>query len=154
VTVTHFEPILAGKLGKLLRLLGSDRDGEVLGAVHALRRTLAQAGLDLHALVAGIEGNGAGRYTEADALEIYRRGVADGRAEAQSERISDFTNVDGSLDWHEVACWCGERSHRLRPNECQFIADMTARTVWQREPTEKQAKWLLGIYYRLGGKRP
>jgi len=28
---------------------------------------------------------------------------------------------------------------------------MASRTVW-REPTEKQAKWLRSIFYRLGGK--
>jgi hypothetical protein len=33
---------------KLIRLLSSDKPGEAIGAVHAIRRTLAGAGLDLH----------------------------------------------------------------------------------------------------------
>jgi hypothetical protein len=38
------------KLGKLIRLLGSDKDGEVLAAVGALRRALRADGRDLHDL--------------------------------------------------------------------------------------------------------
>jgi hypothetical protein len=48
----RLQPDTAEKAAKLIRLLGSDRDGEVLGAVHALRRTLDSAGHDLHSLAA------------------------------------------------------------------------------------------------------
>jgi hypothetical protein len=41
---------VAPKLSKLIRLLASDKDGEVLGTVAAIRRTLERAGLDLHDL--------------------------------------------------------------------------------------------------------
>ena len=47
-------PILPRVAG-LLRLLGSDVDGEALGAARALRRTLGGVGLDLHALAAVVE---------------------------------------------------------------------------------------------------
>jgi hypothetical protein len=39
---------VAGKVAKLVRLLSSDRDGEVLGAVEGLKRTLASINCDLH----------------------------------------------------------------------------------------------------------
>lgn len=45
-----FGPAAATKLGKLIRLFGSDRDGEVVAAAGALRRTLASNGSDLHEL--------------------------------------------------------------------------------------------------------
>lgn len=45
-------PALAMKVGRILPLLGSDREGEVLAAVAALRRTLGTARLDLHDLAA------------------------------------------------------------------------------------------------------
>jgi hypothetical protein len=38
------------QLGKLVRLLASDREGEVLAAVEALKRTLASSGHDLNDL--------------------------------------------------------------------------------------------------------
>jgi hypothetical protein len=37
-------------IAKLLRLLASDKPGEIIAAVHALRRVLSNAGLDLHDL--------------------------------------------------------------------------------------------------------
>ena len=46
---------LSPKLGKLIRLFGSDQEGEVLGAVRAAERMLMSAGLDWHALAAALE---------------------------------------------------------------------------------------------------
>ncbi len=43
------------KVGKLLRLLSSDKDGEVVAATSALKRTLEAAGLDLHDLAGAAE---------------------------------------------------------------------------------------------------
>lgn len=43
------------RVGALLRLLGSDQDGEALGAARALGRTLQSAGLDFHALADAVE---------------------------------------------------------------------------------------------------
>lgn len=47
-------PILP-RVASLLRLLGSDQDGEALGAARALQRTLAGAGSDLHTLADVVE---------------------------------------------------------------------------------------------------
>jgi hypothetical protein len=44
------QPIDTAKVAKLVRLLGSDQDGEIVAAVAALRRTLGVAGIDLHDL--------------------------------------------------------------------------------------------------------
>lgn len=60
-----------GKVAKLIPLLASDKEGEVLGAVAAIRRVLAAGGMDLHdiaKLVLGtpvtvnIYGSGAAEY--------------------------------------------------------------------------------------------
>jgi hypothetical protein len=48
-------PTILPRVGALLRLLGSDQDGEALGAARALGRTLSAAGLDLHALADVVE---------------------------------------------------------------------------------------------------
>ena len=48
-------PAIASRIGALLRLLGSDHDGEALSAARALRRTLGGVGLDLHALADAVE---------------------------------------------------------------------------------------------------
>jgi hypothetical protein len=129
---------VADRLGKLLRLLSSDRDGEVISAARAIVRTLGGAGL-------GINGK---RFSEADAAEIYRRGVEDGKRAAENENIG-FHSVDEPT-WHEIACECAAHDKCLRDErERQFVGDMVRRTVRGGEPTEKQAHWLRAIYARV-----
>ena len=48
-------PETAIRVGKCVRLLGSDRPGEVAGAAQALRRILGIEGLDFHDLAVAIE---------------------------------------------------------------------------------------------------
>jgi hypothetical protein len=47
--------VVAPRIGRLIRLLGSDQDGEVVAAVRALGRTLAGAGEDFHSLADAVE---------------------------------------------------------------------------------------------------
>jgi hypothetical protein len=141
---------VADKLGKLLRLLSSDRDGEIVGAARAIVRTLDGAGLDIHALAEGIgaPADGKKKFSEADAAEIYRRGVEDGKRAAESENIG-FRSVDEPT-WHEIACDCAAHDDRLRDErERQFVRDMVRRTVRGGVPTEKQAHWLRAVYARV-----
>lgn len=64
------------KVGKLLRLLASDKNGEVLATVGALKRTLGGANLSLHDLADMIEKHGDGRAdgaaTWTDVVEFCR----------------------------------------------------------------------------------
>ena len=41
---------ITGKLGKMIRMLASDCDGDVIAAARAIKRTLRSEGLDIHAL--------------------------------------------------------------------------------------------------------
>jgi hypothetical protein len=134
---------IADKLGKLIRLLSSDKDGEVLAAAHAIRRTLNSEKLTIHDLAEGLAA-GDRKFTESDAQEIYRRGRADGRREADHD--GGFRNVDEPT-WHEIARECEAASGRLSEREREFVSDMW--TVRNGEPTEKQAKWLRSIYTRV-----
>src|SRR5688572_3970247 len=52
--MTALAPI-ALRLGQLIRLLSSDKDGEVVAAVRAIDRTLKAAGADIHALADLVE---------------------------------------------------------------------------------------------------
>lgn len=47
-TVERKRDLDTDKVAKLVRLLGSDKDGEILAAVAALKRTLGVAGIDMH----------------------------------------------------------------------------------------------------------
>jgi hypothetical protein len=142
---------IADKLGKLIRYLSSDKDGEVLAAVHAIRRTLHSEKLDIHVLADGITGanghNGRDRkYTEEDMVAAYRSGRDDGRKEA--ERNGGFYSVD-EPGWHQIARECQKHVDQLRDREREFVEDMVCRTVHGGELTEKQAKWLRDIWTRM-----
>jgi hypothetical protein len=144
---------IADRLGKFIRLLSSDKDGEVVAAARAIVRTLQAEKLDIHVLADMIKKpNGA--LSETDAKRIYDAGFNDGfrKAENAQHGPGNFRNVDGAPCWNEIALWCQRRGERLKENERQFIDDVASRTVW-REPTEKQGMWLMSIFYRLGGPR-
>jgi hypothetical protein len=138
-------PPIANKLGKLIRLLSSDKDGEVVAAVAAIRRTLNSENLTIHDLAEGLATDDR-KFTESDAQEIYRRGTADGRREADHD--SGFRSVD-EPSWNEIARECEAASGRLNEREREFVGDMVRSTVRGGKPTEKQAKWLRAIYTRV-----
>jgi hypothetical protein len=124
-------PAASDKLAKLVRLLSSDKDGEVLAAASAIKRTLAAEGSDIHAL--------------ADALCRPQP-----QRKEEPRRQPPPPRED---DWHGMACECQERSERLSEREQGFIDDMVEWTAF-REPTERQQAWLLSIYRRVLAEAP
>jgi hypothetical protein len=144
---------IAAKLATCVRLLSSDKDGEIVAAAHAIYRTLRSAGTDIHTLAELIEKPNDGGLTEAEMKKLYDAGFNAGVREAENRRFgsADFHNVDGTPHWHEIALFCQQHNERLTVKEEPFVNDMAAQTVW-REPTEKQAKWLKSIFLRLGGR--
>jgi hypothetical protein len=153
------EPI-AKKIARLFRLLGSDQDGEVLASVAAMKRLFAAERLSFHDIATVIENcNGEIeelKYSDTDVAIIFARGVETGREEEsrKKEQIvpTDYYDADGQPRWNAIALFCQKNDDRLRPTEQKFIDDMVANTMW-RQPTEKQGRWLLTIFLRLGGRR-
>jgi hypothetical protein len=129
-------PSAQDRLGKLLRMLSSDKDGEVLAATAAIKRTLATEGLDIHSL--------------ADALCQPAP-----RAEAKAQRAphdtpewrDDWRGAD-TTDWHSVACECAAHGATLNLREQKFVSDMVAWT-WHARPSERQRAWLLIILNKV-----
>jgi hypothetical protein len=143
---------MVGKLAACIRLLSSNRDGDVVAAAHGLMRLLKGVGVDVHALADRIANGGDG-LTEAEMKKLYNAGYAAGVYAVESKQQGDFYDVDGSPlpSWHRMARYCQQRGERLRSKEQTFVDEMAARTVY-REPTEKQGRWLRSIYHKLGGK--
>jgi hypothetical protein len=141
------------KLGTFIRLLASEQDGEALAAARAIVRVLKSTGADIHTLAERIENVNGGKLTDAEMQKIFNAGFQAGAHAGENKQhgTGDFHNVDGTPAWNEIALFCQQNDSRLRENERQFVNDMAGRSVW-REPTEKQAKWLKSIFYRLGGK--
>jgi hypothetical protein len=151
------EPV-AKRIAKLFRLLASDFDGEVLNAARRMKQQLATEGLSFNDIATVIE-NANGeieekKYSDTDAEFIFTKGVEKGRAEEAREQEAppEFYDADGHPRWSEIALFCQKNTARLRGEwERTFVADMAGRTLWC-EPTEKQAKHLLAIFVKLGGK--
>jgi hypothetical protein len=146
--MTDLTTPIADKLAKLIRLLSSQADGEVLGAVRALQRTLQTNNLDIHALAKRIE-NGSG-FDAQEAREQYRAGFMAG-LQAANQAQSNGRDDREPPSWAEMARACQKQSQRLSERERKFINNMAARTVYG-DLTEAQGKWLESIFYRLGGR--
>jgi hypothetical protein len=151
------EPV-AKRIARLFRMLSSDFDGEVLNAVVMMKKLFAAEKLTFHDIATVIEScNGEieeRKYSDADAEIIYARGVEKGRVEEARKQQAppEFYNADGQPRWNEIALFCQKNERRLRDEwERTFINDMAGKTLL-REPTEKQAKHLLAIFIRLGGR--
>jgi hypothetical protein len=135
------------KIQKLLRLLSSSNDGEVVAAARAIMRTLAQEGADIHELAARVEGR---KLSQAEMQRIYDQAYRAGKDAAATD--VGFSSVDPP-SFYEMACEIQNKDDdRLSEKEQGFVDDMV-RWCAHREPSEKQAKWLHAIYCKIGRRR-
>ena len=151
---------LAAKLRKPIRLLASDSRGEAFAALCAIARLLQAYNQSFHTLADHVESGGGG-LSEADkqkisaAIESARiEGYAEGvrAAESKQHGTGAFRNTNGALEWTEVARYCQREKQRHPAKHHKFIDDMAARTVYGREPTPNQHRYLDFLFVKLGGK--
>ena len=147
------------RLGDIIRRLSSSSDGEIIATVHALIRVLESVGSNILALADHVE-NGNG-LTDSDKQKIRNEienarvvGYAEGikAAEAKQHGTGAFRNTDEKLEWTEVALFVQREKHRLPARHHEFVDAMASRTVYGREPTPNQHKYLHSLFYKLGGK--
>ena len=119
---------IGDKLDPLIRRLASDRDGEVLACVAVLKRQLAKAGLDFNDLAGMLTAPAVTHHPEPD----------DHGCGAQSYREA--------VDWLITL-----KPGALSGKEKDFILNMSDR-LHSGSPTEKQAKWIVNIFEKLGGR--
>jgi hypothetical protein len=125
------ESSAATRIGALVRLLSSDKAGEVLASARAINRTLESAGADIHHLA-----------------DVVEHGLT-------HPALAPPTPTEAEDDHEEVAAmlhFCVLWIDQLDGREADFIRSMRryqARFGADFEPSQKQVKWLLSIYYRL-----
>ena len=149
---------LAAKLAKPIRLLASDSRGEAFAALCAIARLLEAYNQSFHALAEHVENGGLTEdYKQKVLAEVenaraigYAEGVA--AAEAKQHGTGAFRNTDGAPEWSEVALYCQRQKHRLPDKHHEFVDDMASRTVYGREPTPNQHRYLHFLFFKLGGK--
>jgi hypothetical protein len=142
------------RLGDIIRLLSSSNDGEIVATVYAMRRILKSVGTDVHGLADHLEKPNGSGVTEADLKKVFDTGYAMGVQNTQNKQygMGDFRNTDGKPDWSAVALFLQRNKDRLDNKHHEFIDDMAGRTVWGREPTERQHKYLHSLFFKLGGQ--
>ena len=119
----------AGKIAKLMRLmLSSDQPGEMMAAGAALRRTLAQAKLDLHDL--------------ADAVTIGLRPPAPAPRRSPGTPELDLTN------WEAMAWFCHFHRFKLRGEDRERVADYLLGQAF-RETDDRCTQWHLDELRRI-----
>lgn len=125
-------------VAKLIRLLASDVDGEVLAAVRALGRALKASGCDFHDLAGIVEApatapSGGGR-TETGFRDHF--GGDDGDP------------VETELPWEIMVDACIDQLDWFTSKEQQFLQSMQH---WYGTPTPKQLEWLVALFERVRG---
>jgi hypothetical protein len=132
-------------LAKLIRLLSSNREGEIVAAATAIKRVLKENDLDFHTLADMVAGGCDQGATNAALQDMYQDGYRAGYRDAG--RAAD--GGDDTLSWREVARFCLARSAWLKAHERDFVEQMVGWTARGREPSSKQARWLDYLYVRL-----
>jgi hypothetical protein len=121
----------ASKFGKLLRLaLIANADGEVLGAIAALKRALASAGLGPH-----------------DICDAFERGAQPIALQADDRRQHDDRH--NPEIYHSDIWFAFHHRRALSGREAAFIESLTR---WRSPLSEKQITWLMAIVDRLRGE--
>jgi hypothetical protein len=98
--------VVAPRIGQLIRLLGSDQDGEVLAAARALGRTLTSVGADFHTLADTIERAAPAARHECEDHRAIARWLLDRGALLSRKELSfvaDMANRFGSLSTRQEA---------------------------------------------------
>jgi hypothetical protein len=114
---------IAPRLKKLLLMLSSSHDGEVVAAARKIDSALRDSGNDWHAL--------------ADALTELPR------AYRPPPRDHD-RHADG--DWRAMRALCLQHTRLLRAREYEFLIDLGH---WRGDLTQKQFAWLSLIHMRV-----
>jgi hypothetical protein len=142
------------RTGDLVRHLSSDSEGEVIATVNALKRLFEAAGVTFLDFADHIEHPNGNSVTEADLKRVYDAGYVQGVQDAENRHhgTEDFIGADGKPTWEGVALFVQRNKHELDIKHHEFVDDMASRTVWGREPSERQHKYLHSLFFKLGGK--
>jgi hypothetical protein len=132
--------IAAKRLQKLLLMLSSDQDGELVAAARTIGRMLQADDSDWHDL--------AGRLAvparaQASAARGYRR--SDPRNN-RHDNARGNAHSNGGIDWRATHGLCLRHPTMLSQREREFL-DTIAH--WRGGLTEKQHAWLAAIHARL-----
>jgi hypothetical protein len=158
--MTAVKETTAKRIASIFRLLSSNHDGEVMSAVAAMKRLFSSEGLSFNDIATVIEScNGEieeKKYSDSDVEIIFERGKKMGRAEEARNRpqidSTEYYDADGNPQWNAIALYCQRHIKKLETKHHEFIDDMAGNTLY-RDPTQRQGKYLLSLFFQLGRGR-
>jgi hypothetical protein len=169
--------VVVPKLVRLLGMVTSNADGEVITATHALLQVLTNAGLDIHVLVSRIEHGKADDEKEKEEKKLsagqmqkiheaayakgYAEGIEAGRrsaviAAAMPMGIIDTSDVGPGVNgygWLAIAQHCAANKHLFSGKAVNFVEDIPGKIASFGRPTPPQAKWLKDLFMQKFGGR-
>jgi hypothetical protein len=138
------------KLTRILGMMGSDHDGEVLSAARAAQRFLGSLGATTwEEVLLQNNSGGARRWTNEDieaAINVaYKKGYAAGEADGKEGEVQSFADVDSCPAFAKL-CLAKYR-HKLTEWEIGFCESWAEKSRYD-EPSDKQR----AIFQRLARK--
>lgn len=151
------EKTLEQKIAHFIRMLGSEHDGEALNAARLLGKTLTANGATFNEFGDAIEKFANGGLEEDAMQRIFAAGEAQGAEKAEKKHVEAQAvfglNPDGTNNWERIAVYVQREKARLESRHHEFIDDMSSRMAFGgREPTPKQATYLLSLFRKIGGR--
>lgn len=141
------------QITKLIPMLSSDQDGEVVAAARAIGRTLKSNGFDWHDFAA--------RFAQPQAAQSSSSTYEDLRRsyEQQRDRTSSASGqrahaeaARDDADWYTAVSFCVNFGV-FTDKEYDFVHDMHRRIYAGETPTDRQGKWLGDLYWRTRFQR-
>jgi hypothetical protein len=144
------------KLVACIRLLSSDKEFEIAGAMAGIQRLLKGADTSTtRALADRIEGDGSGgvdeKFRDAVRAQIVKArevGYAEGVRAAEAR-----FRPSGKFEFSEVALCVERQINRFPPDKHEFIHKMALYAAQGFEPSPKQGRFLFDLFLQyLGGR--
>jgi hypothetical protein len=129
----------------LLLALSSDRDGESLAAIRAVRKALDGAKISIHDFTDAIKSQTAGTSTKQDIDDAYQRGRLD---ERKAQEASMQRSPSSGVTLAAMAQFLAEHIHELDFRHHEFIQNMISLTSRRRRLSERQQQYLEDLFYQ------
>jgi hypothetical protein len=146
---------IADRVKAIIRMFSSDVPSDVLAAHAALVRLLRAHNCDIHMIADAIGTTTANdkifseaevkKFYQVEAKKFYQRGFEDGLHEA--ELLQGTAPIHVIRDsWESMVAVCIDQLRWFDDKERRFLESLQN---WDGTPTEKQLRWLAGLYTRV-----
>ena len=142
------------RIAKLIRLLASDNDGEVLTAARMLKKltSLSELGDQIEKGPSGVSDRDKQLIRNAAYAEGLKDGIKKGHRNARPQKPFDIGDHHNNISPSDMVEFCFNLRAKMNMKERIFVDSLVFRLDTTGYISEKQRKWLGDIYERLGGQ--